>query len=520
MQRIHPQTHTPSLPLHGSAASRTLEQAALAALPSHALMQRAAQAVAALARALCPHARTIWVACGPGNNGGDGLLAAAELHRLAAGHGATVLASWHGNEQRLPADARHALAQARAAGVRFVDEPPAAFDLGIDALLGLGARGIDTEPMAHWLARLQDTTAPVLCVDLPSGLDPDSGVWRNRCPARPRGPRHTLSLLTLKPGLFTASGRDAAGEIWLDRLGVDPAGAPPDAWLAGTATGGPAERRLRHALHKGSHGDLLVLGGQDVAVNGIGMSGAAFLAARAGLQAGAGRVYLGLLGAGPASPALDALWPELMFRDAQAAAGGELAASATTVCGCGGGIAVRAVLSALLERSPRLVLDADALNAVAAEPAWRRQLAQRLARGQQTILTPHPLEAARLLGCDSAAIQSDRLGAASRLARELQCVIVLKGSGSVVAAPGSTPTINPSGNALLATAGTGDVLAGMTGAYWSQAHGESAATPDAPLAVALRAAETAVHRHGLIADLWPAGRALRAGAMAEAVTPW
>lgn len=518
MQRILTPASHPPLPLHGSAASRALERDALAALPPHTLMRRAAQSVATLARAICPHARRIWVACGPGNNGGDGLLAAAALHGLAQQTGASVTVSWAGDEQRLPDDARHALQAARAAGVHFVTEAPVDFDLGIDALLGLGARALDTGPMASWLARLQDSTAPVLCVDLPSGLDPDSGVWRNACPARPRGPRHTLSLLTLKPGLFMADGRDAAGEIWLDRLGIDPDGTPADAWLGADTDSSMDARRLRHAAHKGSHGDLLVLGGQDVSVNGIGMSGAAFLAARAGLQAGAGRVYLGLLGAGPATPAFDGLWPELMFRDAPSAAGGELALAATTVCGCGGGVAVREVLAPLLERSPRLVLDADALNAIASEPAWSDMLTSRLSRGQQTILTPHPLEAARLLGCSSAEVQSDRIGATSRLARQLQCVVVLKGSGSVVAAPGRTPTLNPTGNALLATAGTGDVLAGMVGAYWCQA--ASAAAPADALATACRAARQAVYRHGQIADRWPAGQALRAGTLPDAITPW
>jgi ADP-dependent NAD(P)H-hydrate dehydratase / NAD(P)H-hydrate epimerase len=502
------------LPLHGSTSSRALEQSALAAMPPHTLMQRAASAVAALARAIAPHARSIWVACGPGNNGGDGLLAAAMLHRQLPRTRVTI--SWHGDETRMPDDARFALQQARAAGVIFSSAPPEAFDLGIDALLGLGSRGLGSGVMADWMQVLQQTAVPVLCVDLPSGLDPDSGDWRNSCSARPRGPRHSLSLLTLKPGLFTADGRDAAGQVWLDRLGVDPAGATADAWLSAAPRTGLPERKHRHALHKGSHGDLLVLGGQDVAVDGTGMTGAALLAARAGLQAGAGRVYLGLLGASAATPTHDLLWPELMFRPAQASAEGDLARKATTVCGCGGGSAVRAVLPALLEQSPRLVLDADALNAVAVRSDWREQLSERRARGLQTILTPHPLEAARLLGCSNAGIQSDRLQGAQRLALELQCVVVLKGSGSIVAGPGSQPLINPTGNALLATAGTGDVLAGIVGAYWAQADA-SAGTDASP---AMQAARLAAWRHGELADQWPAGRSLRAGDLLAGITPW
>lgn len=512
MQPILPNAYPFDLPLHGSTASRLLERAALASLPPHTLMQRAAASIAALARALAPHARRIWIACGPGNNGGDGLLAAALLQRqLPQTH---VAVSWHGDEAGLPDDARHALERARASGIDFCTEPPADFDLGIDAMLGLGSRGLGSGPMADWMRMLQQTRSSVLCVDLPSGLGTDSGAWCNPFEVRPRGPRHTLSLLTLKPGLFTADGRDAAGQVWLDRLGIDPADAEPDAWLCAMPPSNAPERRLRHALHKGSHGDLLVLGGQHGAIEGASMIGAALLAARAGLQAGAGRVYVGLLGAGPASPALDPLWPELMFRPAQSSAEGELARKATTVCGCGGGTAVRSVLAALIEHSPRLVLDADALNEIAADTAWRRRLAGRQALGLHTILTPHPLEAARLLDCSSAEVQSNRLAAAQRLSQELQCTIVLKGSGSVIAAPGRPTLINPTGNALLATAGTGDVLAGMVGSYWAQADAVGTAEP------ALQAARSAAWDHGALADNWPEGRGLRAGELLAGITPW
>ena len=530
MLRLDAGHRHPPLPLHGSATSRAIEQAALAGLPPHRLMQRAARSVAALARALQPHARQIWVACGPGNNGGDGLLAAALLRAQLPQSRVTV--SWQGDEARLPDDARHALQQARAAGLEFTEQPPADFDLGIDALLGLGGRGLEAGPLADWMRALQQTRSTVLCVDLPSGLDCDSGAWRNPFEAVPMGPRHTLSLLTLKPGLFTADGRDAAGQVWLDRLGIAPDLAPPDAWLNAPEAEPGAPRQQRHGAHKGSHGDLLVLGGQDVSVDGHGMSGAALLAARAGLQSGAGRVYLGLLGAGPATPALDPLWPELMFRPAQASAEGELAVQATTVCGCGGGESVRAVLPALLEQSPRLVLDADALNALARQADWRAQLSRRRARGQHSILTPHPLEAARLLGCSSAQVQADRLRAARELARQFQCVVVLKGSGSVIAAPEQPPLINPTGNALLATAGTGDVLAGMVGAYWAQnaaCHRPDRTASAMPVrgqdkgqdgGLALQAARQAAWQHGALADRWPQGRGLRAGDLLAGLAPW
>jgi hydroxyethylthiazole kinase-like uncharacterized protein yjeF len=173
------------------------------------------------------------------------------------------------------------------------------------------------------------------------------------------------------------------------------------------------------------------------------------------------------------------------------------------VCGCGGGDAVAAVLPRILSRAPALVLDADGLNAVAGDTSLQTLLRARAARGWRTVLSPHPLEAARLLGSSTAAVQADRLDAASRLAAQFQCVVVLKGSGTVTAAPDAIPVINPSGNARLATAGTGDVLAGMLGAALA------AGLP------AFDAACKAVFRHGRLADDWPAGQTLTASRLAE-----
>jgi hydroxyethylthiazole kinase-like uncharacterized protein yjeF len=307
---------------------------------------------------------------------------------------------------------------------------------------------------------------------------------------------HTLSLLTLKPGLFTAAGRDAAGSVWLDDLGVSPQPEPPTAWLTGPAL--PARRR--HASHKGSYGDVAIVGGEGLAARGLGMTGAALLAASAALHAGAGRVLVALLDDGQMT--IDMAQPELMFRRFDALALEQL----TVVCGCGGGDAVRAVLPAVLARAARLVLDADALNAVASDAALRAGVASRAGRGQATVLTPHPLEAARLLDLSTADVQTHRLNAAQQLAEQFHCVAVLKGSGTVTAAPGRIPTINPTGNARLATAGTGDVLAGMVGAHLAAG------------AEARRAALEAVYIHGLAADCWPAGRAMTASALARRVT--
>ena len=542
---IHP---GPRWPLHDTATTRALEQVAAARLPTHTLMQRAGLATARLALALAPHARTVWVACGPGNNGGDGLEAAVHLHAW----GLNPVVTWLGTPDTTPADAGAAWQRAVQAGVVFADAPPTGLgsqDLCIDALLGIGATRPPAGRMADWLDRLHAGPAPVLAVDLPSGLDADTGwlqapettnsiavradsasargqkhlnpntserstagvllplpLGEGRGEGRQRNPqqgahqthaeRHTLSLLTLKPGLFTAHGRDACGQVWFDDLGLPPAlhaAEPPTAWL----NAAPAATPRPHASHKGSFGDVAIIGGEGLAARGMGMTGAALLAASAALHGGAGRVLLSLLDDGETTHI--ATLPELMLRRFDRL---ELDAL-TVVCGCGGGDAVAGVLPAVLHAAPRGVLDADALNVIAADTALQAALRQRAAAGQATVLTPHPLEAARLLGTTSAQVQQDRLRAAAQLAQRLACTVVLKGSGTVIATPGQAPLINPTGNARLATAGTGDVLAGLIGAHL--AAGQSGA----------QAASAAVYSHGWWADHWPAASRLTAGALAQ-----
>ncbi len=489
-------------PLHTAMATRRIEQACAAALPAHTLMRRAGDAVARLSRALAPHATHVWVAAGPGNNGGDGLEAAAQLQMA----GLQVSVTWLGDAARAPADAKDALERAQAAGVRIEAQLPGdavECDFAIDALLGIGlGNSTAREPTGALLAavqRLNRIGAPVLAVDLPSGLAADTGhATANACVRA----SHTLSLLSLKPGLFTASGRDHAGTVWLDTLGCNTAPEAADAWLQGVSNLPPVARA--HAGHKGSFGDVAVVGGAR------GMRGAAWLAARAAHAAGAGRVFVDSLDATPdATAAVDPLRPELMFAAGWCERDAEALKHSTVVCGCGGGDAVRRVLPRLLSRVPRLVLDADALNAVAADASLLALLRQRRERQQATVLTPHPLEAARLLGCSAAEVQADRLHAARRLVAMTDCVVVLKGSGSVIAAPGEVPHLNATGNGSLASAGTGDVLAGWLGGLWAQA----GATGDA-FVDAFRVAARAVAEHGAAAEPECPG-ALRAGDLIE-----
>jgi len=503
-------------PLYNVAATRLIEQQAASALPPHTLMQRAGLAVARLALALAPHARMVWIACGPGNNGGDGFEAALHLHQW----GKTVVVTWTGlppGRTELPPDAHASRQRALAAGVAMADEPPPGFDVCIDALLGIGATLAPERPgsalMQQWLQTMHASPALRLAVDIPTGLNADSGVATFHSAIKSIASSEdvasasgvfTLSLLTLKPGLFTASGRDSAGKVWFDDLGIGQADRPPAAapcaWLLG-ADGARLRSRAgaAHASHKGSFGDVAVLGGESTA--SAHMSGAALLAASAALHAGAGRVFVALLGDRPGLQ-VDPAQPELMFRTPDALD----MAQQVVVCGCGGGQAVRVILPKVLSSARRAVLDADALNAIAIDPRLQAQLKARQARGYGTVLTPHPLEAARLMGISVAQVQADRLGVARQLAGRFECVVLLKGSGSVIASSGRTPRINATGNALLATAGTGDVLAGMIGACLASGM------------EAFEAACSAAFVHGRKADDWAAampGQALTAGVLAR-----
>lgn len=505
MQAI-PATGLPGpLPLYGTAATRAIESTALAQHAAHQLMERAGAAVARWGRALYPHARRVWVACGPGNNGGDGLVAARHWQAALGTYG-QVTATWLGDPTDLPPDAQVALQTARAAGVQVTDTPPHQPDLVVDALWGVGLQRDRPWPdhLHSWLRHINQGTLPVLAVDVPSGLDSDTGAWlgpADALPAAGRGPRHTLTLLTAKPGLFMGHGRDAAGDIWWEDLGVSDGAASPDAYLNHLAPDTAPWRGQRHNAHKGSHGDVVVLGGQDVSTHGVGMGGAALLAARAALRAGAGRVYVAPMPPEHKGPAIhwDLLHPELMFRHPEVVFQGGAPSTSTLVCGCGGGTAIAPWLASALNHAGPLVLDADALNHIAEQPVLQTTLAQRRDHERWTVLTPHPLEAARLLGSSTERVQADRLRAAKSLAKRLNAVVVLKGSGTVIAAPDATPWVNPTGNALLATAGTGDVLAGLLGAALATALPNG---PAAGIADVLSVTRQAVFHHGLSANHW------------------
>jgi len=499
---MHILSRSHAWPILGPAQVRQLEPL-LQALSPIPLMQNAGLACARLALAVAPHARRIWVAAGPGNNGGDGLEAALHLHQW----GKEVVVSLVTSPGQGPADAQAALQRARQAGVRIQSGVPNdwlqqldAQDLCIDALLGVGATRSLSADLQACVQAMHSCLAMVLAIDVPTGLNPQSGQWlgEDSSSADNLAVRadHTLSLIATQAGLLMGHGRDVSGEIWLEDLGYLPRqhDVPPLAWLNAPYSAAPKS----HASHKGSHGDVAVIGGESMAAHGMGMTGAAILAATAALHAGAGRVILSLL-SGQTS---DIAPPDLMQREFKRLELEKL----NVVCGCGGGSAVQEVLPEVLRRSAQLVLDADGLNAVAYDSSLQNALRQRATQqsgSQHTVITPHPLEAARLLGCNTQQVQNDRLKAAQELAERFQCGVVLKGSGTVIAAIGHTPRINTTGNGRLAIGGTGDVLAGLVGARMAQCLS------------AFDAACAAVAQHGQLSDDWPQQEALTASRLAQ-----
>jgi len=465
----------PDLPLYDQVALRNIEQAAIANLGSHVLMQRAGLAVAQCAIALAPHAQKIWIPCGPGNNGGDGLEAAIHLRQW----GKEPVASLLFPGAALPTDAAQTLQRAQQAGVTIVNSPPPHWDFCIDALFGIGTNRPLGADCMDWVSRINASSAPVLAVDVPTGLDGFTGSG---------GPifvhaTATLTLLGAKPGLFTANGSDACGDIWLHQLGIEP--TQESCALLNTK---PAIGPRLHNSHKGNFGDVAVVGGCR------GMTGAAILAALGALHGGAGRVYLAQLD--DSAPNALPSHPELMLRNVDRLDYSTLC----VVAGCGGGAAIQQYLDRLIRTAKHLVLDADALNALAGAPDLKKLISLR--EPQATVITPHPLEAARLLNTSTALVQANRLQAVRTLSDQLRCTVVLKGSGTIIASPAELPRINTTGNARLATGGTGDVLAGLVGALLGAG------------TTAHEAARCAVYTHGQIADNWRSSTHLTAGALA------
>ena len=355
--------------------------------------------------------------------------------------------------------------------------PPAALrpDLVVDGLFGIGLARPLEGAVAELIAGINRLACPKLALDVASGINADTGAVMGIALRA----THTITFIAAKPGLLTLDGPDHCGEIRVADLGLDVQA------LLKTKGATTAPALLRQALaprphnfHKGHAGSVAVIGGA------YGMVGAAVLAGRAALKLGAGKVFLGLLTDHP--PYLDYSQPELMLRTPRELLEAGMISAFAAGPGMGKVKSAEQLLRELLDAAAPLVLDADALNLIAASKTLQARLPKR---GAASVLTPHPAEAARLLGCATAAVQNDRIQAALDLSQRYQAIAVLKGNGSVIASPDGSWLINTSGNPGMASAGMGDVLAGMIASLLAQ----GAAARDATAA--------AVWLHGAAADL-------------------
>jgi hydroxyethylthiazole kinase-like uncharacterized protein yjeF len=463
-------------PVLTTAEIRAIEQAADGRTPS--LMQRAGLATALVARRLAEDTGApVLVVAGPGNNGGDAWVAA---HHMRKNFTRVVVLDVAGGEPKAP-EARASKAEFVAGGGEVVREWPADMhaSLIVDGLLGLGiSRNLDA-PYTYIVSRINGAQVPVLSIDVPSGLDSESGCVLGSAVRA----SHTLTFIAHKVGLHTGDGPDYCGHVEVEPLGArdEALAVARGALLAPAAMRGWLAPRKRNS-HKGHYGSLGIIGGNR------GMVGAALLAGRAALATGAGKVSLGLLSSD--APPVDFAQPELMLRPID-----DVVACDVIVAGPGAGqspsatsvsMFERNLLPTLIAQAKPLVLDADALNAIAYNEQLRKDVCAR--RKAATLLTPHPAEAARLLGRTTAQVQENRLAAALELADHFKAHVVLKGTGSICAFPDGRWSVNSTGNPGLASGGTGDVLAGMIGALLCQGLD------------AERALQYAVCLHGAAAD--------------------
>lgn len=440
-------------------------------IPGSVLMERAgAAAFAALCRRW-PDLKFLSVVCGGGNNGGDGYVIA----RLALQHGLDVRVYAVSRPDALKGDAQKAFQSYCGYGGSWLDFVPAQLEgaeVIVDALFGTGlSREVSGAPAAV-IGAINQSPAGVLAVDLPSGLDADSGAVMG-CAVEADV---TVSFIGLKRGLFTGSGPVCTGEIVYDDLAT-----PGEVRRSVPVSARRIEDddcrlpRRRRDAHKGCFGHVLIIGGE------LGYSGAARLAGEAAARIGAGLVTVATR---PEHAALLNLTrPELMCRGVLSHHELEPLFNRANIIAVGPGLGQSAwgktMLSAALSSGLPLVVDADALTLLAQEPQQRKDW----------ILTPHPGEAARLLHASTSAVNSDRYAAVAQIQRRYGGVIVLKGAGTLVVGPDGSPRVATSGNPGMATGGTGDVLTGVIAGLIAQG-----STP-------LEAATFGVQLHGRAGDL-------------------
>lgn len=413
------------------------------------LMQRAGEAAFNVARMAYPTASHWLILCGYGNNGGDGYVIA----RLAAAAGLRVTLLALEGDKPLPEEARAAReAWLNAGGVIHASDIPwpENIDVIIDGLLGTGLRSAPRENIAALIERANTHTAPIVALDIPSGLMAQTGTT----PGAVIQASHTVTFVALTPGLLTGKARDVVGTLHHSALGLE-------SWLAGQETSLSRFDASQLALwlpprrptsHKGDHGKLAIVGGDHGTAGAIRMTG------EAALRSGAGLVRV-LTRSENRAPILTAR-PELMVDELTPHTLEECLEWADVVV-IGPGLGQQAWGKQALQkvenfRKPML-WDADALNILAINPDKRHN----------RILTPHPGEAARLLNCSVAEIESDRLLSAQRLVKRYGGVVVLKGAGTIIASDDAQGIID-AGNAGMASGGMGDVLSGIIGALLGQ----------------------------------------------------
>lgn len=431
--------------LYNAEAVRQLDRAAInSGIPGYTLMRRAGRAVFDLMQKDYPAAGNILILCGAGNNAGDGYVLAAVAHR----HGLKVCVASMIDPRQLKGDAAQAYKHWGEYGVT-ISHTEADFsdmDLIVDALLGTGlTRDVEGE----WktvVDRINQAGIPVISIDIPSGLNADTGAV---CGTAVRA-QQTVTFIGLKKGLFTASGKACCGEVSFNDLDV-PAeiyrSIDHDAELLSRPSQWALPGRV-HDSHKGSNGHVLIIGGNH------GMAGAVILAARAALRSGAGLVSA--VSRPEHISAIVAACPECMVHGSM---NGDIPARLldradyiAIGCGLGQDAWAQRLLYLSLNSEKPLVMDADALNLLAGHDGTRLT--------EECIITPHPGEAARLMGITVKEIQHDRYAAALALKQKYNARVVLKGSGTIVQQAGR-PRVCAPGNPAMATAGMGDVLTGM-----------------------------------------------------------
>ena len=476
---------------------RTIENYGLS---GYELMERAGCRVAETAKQLLGGVtgRAIAVACGKGNNGGDGFVAARYLHLW----GARVTCHALARKTAVSGDAARHLERLEESGLSPAFRPDGPLDLAdrtpaliIDALLGTGTEGPPRVPYESAIAEINLSPSPVLSVDTPSGLAPGCGYPQSRPAADWTCVRadHTLAIGLMKVDLATFPGRS-----WCGSVDVADIGFPERAVEAeGLYLAMPERSEMAGLIpvhlpddHKGSRGRVAIVAGS------VGMAGSATLASRAALRGGAGMVMLG----SPASlmDALAARHTEVMLRSLPETDGGSLSLEAgpgiesllswADVLAIGPGLTRHEETSSLVRRvvmnSERpVVIDADGVNAFSGH-------ADDLSGTRpEMIMTPHVFELSRLTNVAVEEIEANRAAVARQTAGSLQVTLVLKGAASLVASPCGKVSVNPTGNPGMATAGSGDVLTGIIAALLAQGLG------------AWDAARLGVYLHGLAGDL-------------------